>query len=217
MTLLTPAQRSNLLPLTARIYPFWRARSLTWLSGQPFSLAREERLFLGLCEPLPGERWLDLGTSSGFYAGVLARRGCWVEALDLSPAMLRVAARREPSQRIRWHRLNAEASGLPPGTYGGITIGATLNETARPALLLQEAGRLLAPGGRLWLMYVAQVGGAGQRLLSALGGLTFPDLAWIERQLPALRLVHLSRFGCLEFALWVKAACQCGHPSAPAT
>lgn len=201
MSPLTAAQRSNLLPLTAWGYPLWRARALTWLSGQPFPLTREEQLFLGLCAPRAGERWLDIGTSSGFYAGVLARRGCRVDALDLSPAMLQVAARREPSPLIRWQKLNAEDSGLPSGSYDGVVIGATLNETARPALLLREAGRLLAPGGRLWLMYAAHTGGG---LLAALGGLTFPDLAWVEGQLPALRLAHAARFGGAEFALLLR-------------
>ena len=48
---LTAAQRSNFFSLTAWAYPLWRARSLTLLAGEPFGLAREARLFLGLCRP----------------------------------------------------------------------------------------------------------------------------------------------------------------------
>ncbi|GAA5501901.1 2-methoxy-6-polyprenyl-1,4-benzoquinol methylase, mitochondrial [Deinococcus xinjiangensis] len=201
---LTRAQRSNFWGLTAWGYAFWRSRSLSLLSGGAFSLAREERLFLGLCQPQAGQRWLDMGSSTGFYAGALARRGCRVDALDLSPSMLHEAARREPYPQIRWHILNAEDTGLEVASYDGVTVGATLNETAHPAELLREAERLLRPRGQLWLMYVAHSGGWGQRLLAQLGGLTFPDLTWIERQVPSLRLKHAVRFGRVEFALLQK-------------
>lgn len=202
---LTPAQLSNFIPLTAQLYPLWRARSLSWLSGQPLSLGREARLFTRLAQPQPGQRWLDIGTSTGFYAGVLAGCGCEVDAADLGVPMLLVARQRERSPLIRWHALNAEASGLPGG-YDGITIGATLGETASPARLLREAQRLLKPGGQLWLMYVPASSSLEQRLLGALGGLTFPDLSWIERQLPDLQLRHSVRFGGVELALFDKEA-----------
>ena len=52
---LTPAQLSNFLPLTAWGYAWWRARSLTLLTGEPFGLEREAQLFLALCRPQPGE------------------------------------------------------------------------------------------------------------------------------------------------------------------
>ena len=145
MNSLTLAQRSNFLPLTAWGYGWWRTRSLTLLSGQPFSLAREEALFLALCRPQPEQVWLDMGTSAGFYAGVLAAAGCRVDALDLSSAMLRKAARRNPSRLIRWQRVNAEETGFADASYDGVTIGATLNETADPARLLREAARVLRP------------------------------------------------------------------------
>lgn len=205
MSPLTPAQRSNFWPLTARGYAWWRAHSLTLLSGQPFGLAREARLFLGACAPTAGERWLDVGTSTGFYAGVLARRGCRVVAADLSPAMLREAARREPHPGIEWVQANVEASGWLAGSFDGVAIGATLNETACPACLLSEAERLLRPGGRLWLMFVHRTGGPDQGLLSRLGGLTFPDLAEVEAALPGCELRHALRAGLVQFAAFEKA------------
>lgn len=203
---LTPAQRSNFWFLTAWGYAWWRSHSLSLLSGERFTLAREERLFLALARPGAGQRWLDIGTSSGFYAGVLARQGCRVDAADLSPAMLREAARREAAPLIRWHRMNAEHTGWAGEQYDGIVIGATLNETAHPAQMLQEAQRLLKPGGQLWLMYAAQRGGVGQKLLSGLGGLSFVEVAWLEQHLPALRLKHFARFGQVEFALLSKGS-----------
>lgn len=198
---LTLAQRSNLVPLTAWGYAAWRARSLTWLTGQPFPLTREAALFRALCRPLPGERWLDAGTSTGFYAGVLAQAGCEVVAADLSAPMLAAAQRRVREPGVDWLLANLEASGLPDASFDGITVGATLNETRDPARLLAELERLLRPGGTLWLMYLARTGGPLQAALSrpALGGLTFPDPAWVARQLPGSPRTGGLRLGAVVF------------------
>lgn len=207
---LTRAQRSNLWPVTPPAYPAWRTRSLSLLSGQPFGLEREARLFLALCSPRPGERWLDAGTSTGFYAGVLARAGCRVLAADLSAPMLAAAWRRERHPGIDWHLTNLEASGLPDASFDGVTVGATLNETRDPARLLAELARLLRPGGQLWLMYLGRTGGPLQRALARaeLGGLTFPDPAWVGRQLPDCTRVSGLRMGAVVFERY----CQSGRP-----
>lgn len=202
---LTPAQRSNFVPLTALGYAWWRARSLSLLSGQRFGLAREAALFVSLCRPQPGQRWLDAGTSTGFYAGVLAAHGCEVVAADLSADMLAQGQRRERSPLIEWQQVNLEVSGWPDAAFDGVAVGATLNETARPDVFLHEMARLLRPGAPLWLMYAAPSGGFVQRLLGKLGSLTFPDLAWVERQLHGLTLEHAYRVSGVQFALFRKA------------
>ena len=207
---LTRAQLSNLAPLTARGYMLWRAQSLTLLSGQPFGLAREKALFLRECRPQAGERWLDAGTSAGFYAGVLAAQGCGVLAADLSPAMLREGQRRETSPLIDWALLNLEDSGLPGASFDGVTVGATLNETHDPARFLGELARVLRPGGQLWLMYVARTGGPGQAALHGLGGLNFFDPAWTERQVPGLRRRMAFRSGSVQFEHFLKEAAPHG-------
>jgi len=203
---LTLAQRSNLWPLTAQGYALWRMRSLGLLSGQPFSLAREEALFRHLCGPQSGEGWLDAGTSTGFYAGVLARAGCRVLAADLSAPMLAQARRRERDGRIDWMLTNLEASGLPGESFDGVTVGATLNETRDPARFLAELRRLVRPGGQLWLMYVPRTGGPLQQLLSrpVLGGLTFPDPAWVARQLPGCVRTSGLQVGAVVFERYVR-------------
>ncbi|MFC6591986.1 class I SAM-dependent methyltransferase [Deinococcus lacus] len=200
---LTLAQRSNFLALTAWGYSLWRARALTLLSGNSFSLAREAALFCTLCTPRPGSRWLDVGTSAGFYAGVLHRQGCKVWAADLSPAMLRVAERREGSG-ICWQQVNLEHSGWPAAQFEGITVGATLNETASPARLLSELERLLRPGGTLWLMWVPGTAGPGQGILQRVAGLHFPSLARVQSLLPGCSLRHAVRFGAVQFAQFTR-------------
>ncbi|MDV6374508.1 class I SAM-dependent methyltransferase [Deinococcus arenicola] len=204
---LTLAQHSNLLELTARGYALWRAQSLGLLSGTPFGLLREANLFRALCDPQPGQTWLDAGTSAGFYAGVLAEAGAGVLAADLSAPMLREGQRRETSKNIDWALLNLESSGLPSESFDGVTVGATLNETHDPARFLSELARVLRPGGQLWLMYLPRTGGPLQRLLSApaLGGLNFPDPAWVGRQLPGMHLTDGLGMGAVRFGRYVKA------------
>lgn len=204
MNPLTPAQQSNFYPITAWGYAWWRERSLSLLSGTPFGLEREAALFRNLCQPQAGQYWLDAGTSTGFYAGVLAECGCRVDAVDLSEAMLDEAKKRESSQQIHWTKANLESSSLARASYDGITVGATLNETARPALFLAEMARLLRSGGKLWMMYVPYTGGLGQQVLGSLGGLTFPRLRWVEDQLPELVLKHAVLVGQVQFVLFVK-------------
>lgn len=203
---LTRAQRSNLQRFTAWGYPVWRRVSLSLLAGENFPLEREAALFLGHCAPMPGEWWLDAGTSSGFYAGVLAGAGCRVLAADLSPAMLRGAARRNPDARIEPALLNLEQSGLPDHSFDGVAVGATLNETHDPARFLGELARMTRPGGQLWLMYLAHTGGPLQRALTrrGLGGLSFPDPAWVERHLPTCRRVHGLTVGAVRFERYLR-------------
>ncbi|MFB9993721.1 class I SAM-dependent methyltransferase [Deinococcus oregonensis] len=203
---LSLAQRSNLWPITARGYAWWRARSLTLLGGQAFGLAREADLFRSLCRPQPGQSWLDAGTSTGFYAGVLARAGCQVMAADLSAPMLAQAQQREPGSAIDWALLNLENSGLPDESFDGITVGATLNETHDPARFLAELARLTRPGGQLWLMYIPHTAGPLQTLLStaALGGLSFRDPAWVAQQLPGCQRTHLLHMGAVVFERYEK-------------
>lgn len=201
----TPAQRSNLLPPTAHGYQMWRARSLSLLTGAALPLEREAAYFGALCRPQIGQAWLDIGTSSGFYAGVLARAGAQVLACDISPAMLKVAARRETSPLISYALLDAERSGLPDASFDGVTIGATLNETASPEQMLAEVQRLLRPGGQLWLMTLARDGSALQSALSRFGGLSFPDEAQLRAWLPQLEWVSSWRRANVLFGRWVKA------------
>lgn len=202
---LSAAQRSNLFPLTAAGYAWWRERSLRAL-GADFTLEREAALFRALCRPQAGQDWLDVGTSAGFYAGVLARADCRVLAVDLSAPMLREGARREPDARIDWAQLNMERSDLPDASFDGVTVGATLNETRGPAALLAECARVLRPGGQLWLMYLRRTGGPLQSLFErpAAGGLNFPDPAWVARHLPGLTRTDGLGVGAVQFERYVR-------------
>ena len=91
----TIAARSNLVPLTALGYELWRKKALTLLSGRPFPLDEEYRLFLNSVQPVAGSQFIDLGTSTGLYSRALLLAGAEkVYALDFSAPMLKVAVRK---------------------------------------------------------------------------------------------------------------------------
>jgi 2-polyprenyl-3-methyl-5-hydroxy-6-metoxy-1,4-benzoquinol methylase len=194
---LTLAQQSNLWPITAKLYDAWRVRSLSLLTGEAFGLAREFDLLLEWLKPQPGQQWLDVGTSTGNYARVLADAGTKVTAIDLSSSMLEQAVlhtdRATAAQQLIYDQIifelaNAEALPYADHSFAGVVLGATLNEFADTSLGLRECARVLAPGGQMFLMYLCQAptasGRWGQRLF-ALAGIRFPAREQVRQTLAA--------------------------------
>jgi SAM-dependent methyltransferase len=178
------ANLTNFLPGAGPAYePLWRVHSLTFLTGEPFPTDRELRIISGLGRPERGGRYLDLGCSAGLYTRRLARaldgRG-EVIGLDISPSMLREAARRSRKVGARASFVRADAHNLPfaDASLSGVVCGGTLNELGDPARALHETRRVLEPGGRLAIMGILRARSARgrrvQRFLSA-GGIKFFD------------------------------------------
>ena len=88
----------------------------------------------------------DLCCGTGMLAGMAARTGMAALGVDLSPAMLHVAARKQPARFIR-----ADAAALPlnDDSLDGAALSFSLHEkpwdTARAILF--EARRIVRPGG----------------------------------------------------------------------
>ncbi|BBL78377.1 hypothetical protein RxyAA322_02310 [Rubrobacter xylanophilus] len=204
-----PANLSNFLPGAGRLYePLWRTRSLTLLTGESFPNARELELIMRLLGSPHGGRYLDVGCSAGLYARHLARKtGGEVAALDISPSMLREAARRTHSEGTRISLIRTDAHHLPfaDASFSGVVCGGTLNELRDPSRALREAARVLAPGGRLALMGLLRArslaGSALQGLLAA-GGLRFFTPEHLEEMLRAagLQPYALETYGPVFFA-----------------
>lgn len=104
--------------------------------------------------PLAGARVLDVGCGGGLLAEALAARGAHVTAIDLAPAMIETA------------RLHAAASGLAidyrvqdalelaaqsPNGYDVVCCMEMLEHVADPAAFLGTLGRLVKPGGALFV------------------------------------------------------------------
>lgn len=180
------ANLTNYLPGAGRLYePLWRVRSLNLLTGERFPNHREIDLVSALVELDRGGRFLDLGCSSGLYTRTMARRlgnRGDVVGIDISPSMLKEAARRARKLGSSPSFARADARRLPfsDGSFAGAVCGGTLNELGDPGLVLRETHRVLAPGSRLAVMGILQArtrrGRLLQRTLSP-GGVSFftPD------------------------------------------
>src|ERR671910_438638 len=122
-------------------------------------------------EPLWRVHSLSLSTNLGSGVAV---------GIDISPSMLREAARRARAIGANPSFVRANAKHLPflDASFTGAVCGGTLNEVGDPARVLRETYRVLEPGGRLATMGIMRAGTPRgrrlQRILST-GGITFFD------------------------------------------
>lgn len=108
---------------------------------------------------------LDLGCGPGFFSMLLARMGCRVDAMDLSPNMVRQAtanARREGLEgRICFHQGDASDTGFAADSFDLIVLRNVTWLMRNPVAAYSEWLRILAPGGKLlvfdanWYRYLA--------------------------------------------------------------
>ncbi len=108
---------------------------------------------------------LDLGCGPGFFSMLLARMGCHVDAMDLSPDMLRQAAanadREGLGKHIRFHRGDASDTGFAADSFDLIVLRNVTWLMQNPLAAYREWLRILAPGGKLlvfdanWYRYLA--------------------------------------------------------------
>ena len=180
------ANLTNFLPGAGLAYePLWRVHSLTLLTGEPFPTDQEVRIISDLARLRRAGLYLDLGCSAGLYTRNLSRAlgdNGDVVGIDISPSMLREAARRARKIGARPSYVRADAHDLQfaDACFSGVVCGGTLNELGDPARALRETRRVLEPGGRLAIMGILRArtphGRRLQRFVST-GGIRFfePD------------------------------------------
>lgn len=98
----------------------------------------------------PCARAADVGAGTGLFTTLLVERGLEVSAVDPSEDMLAVLALRLPG--VRCLTTTAEDTALPDGSMDLLTIAQAWHWCDHPATL-REAARVLAPGGRLALLW----------------------------------------------------------------
>jgi SAM-dependent methyltransferase len=203
----------NRWTLTARLYePLWRHRSLGILTAGQYTTTRELATMRAWTAPLAGARALDLGCSAGLYARTLAAAGAEVSALDQSPAFLREAARLAAADGVAIELVLGDAHALPyrDGAFDLVAIGASLNEFADPPRAFREVARVLAPEGRVWLMYARRAHGLGGLLQTLMrpATLRFPDPLEVDTYASdaGLTLVRSEIRGPVALALYRRGA-----------
>lgn len=91
-------------------------------------------------------RVLEVGCGIGLLTQDLAKTGCNVVAMDVSPHLLRRAMSRNLGKRVSFLHRNAMATGLPEGSFDFV-IGSSILHHLETELALQEFSRLLRSGG----------------------------------------------------------------------
>ncbi len=182
-------QASNFLPMTAALYDVWRERSISLLTRENYSLEREFALLLEWLKVEAKQTFLDVGTSTGNYARVLAKAGASVTAIDISKPFLERAAQIAGDLEIVFEQANAEALPYPDSSFDGATLGATLNEFFHTNTALAEIARVLKPGGKLFMMYLCESDTSFGRLVQLpfkFSGVRFPNREAIRVYLSSL-------------------------------
>jgi len=112
----------------------------------------------------PGAKVLDLGCGSGHDAPGLAGRGLSLTGLDVSGALLQIAA----STALRGRLVRGDLRSLPFvfGAFDALWVDGTLHHIRKSDVLAALAGcaRVLKPGG---LLFAAVERGQGEGFLQA--------------------------------------------------
>jgi len=153
----------------------------------------------------PGVRALDLGTGTGLFGRALAQRGCTVEGLDPSAALLAEAARLDAAAGvdIAYHRARAEETGLPDGAFDLLTAATCWHWFDRRAAA-REARRLLKPDGRLVIAHLDWH--------SAPGNVIRVTLDAIERCVPRREGDAAAGWNTFLFPHWTTDLARAGFP-----
>lgn len=112
---------------------------------------------LARCPVAPGERVLDLACGAGLVAAAAADAGARVEGADSWDEMARIARRERPG--LGW--VLADLGRLPfrAGAFDVALCQQGLQFADEASAALQEARRVLRPGGRLGATVWADLGG----------------------------------------------------------
>lgn len=107
---------------------------------------------VGLLDPRPGERIVDLGCGTGTLAAGIAARGADVLGIDADPAMIEAARAAHPGLRFEVVSAYDFTTDTP---LDAVFSNAALHWMTRPEDVLRRVAAALRPGGR----FVAEMGG----------------------------------------------------------
>lgn len=122
----------------------------------PVALLRAEARFRNpwvahrIRQAYPGRarcRILDIGCGGGFLANSLAENGHEVTGLDSSARSLQVASRHDPTGTVRYIQGDAYRLPFPGSSFEVACAMDFLEHVEEPGRAVQEASRVLMPGG----------------------------------------------------------------------
>ena len=210
----TPAQLTNYMPLTARVYePAWRWLALSLMSGRRFPLREELTLLRELIQPQSGQLYLDVACSAGLYARAIAQSGAIVAGIDHSLPFVREARRLAHDRGVRASYIRATAQKLPvaSGAIVGVVMGGSLNELGDQQTALAEVRRVMRARGHFFCMnLVAATTGWGRLLQRVLGigGIDFPRLVELNQRFATAQLDPRAQWVRGVVAITLLTACE---------
>jgi len=194
-------QRLMQSELVARIYErFWRPTFVRLLAGRGAGasvggIAGE--VFIHKHSLSLDDRagpWLDLSCGPGAFARALAAAapGALIVGLDISKAMLDVAAQRTGGYtNVMLVRADAHALPFIDGAFGGVNNAGALHAYDDPELVFREIRRVLRPGG----IYVGSTFAEATSLVGRIAA----RAAGIRRFEPAELRAWLQRIGFADY------------------
>jgi ubiquinone/menaquinone biosynthesis C-methylase UbiE len=138
----------------------WEAVAGRWVElVRGSSIDDESRAFFALLPP-PAGPTLDLACGEGRITRELTARGYETVGVDSSPAMVALAGDAHPGGRYEV----ADAAALPfdDGAFDLVVAFMSLQDMDDAGGALQEAGRVLAPAGRLCLAIIHPIWTSGE-------------------------------------------------------
>ena len=197
----TAEQRLMESELVARLYDrFWRPSFVRLFAGKGAGAAvggLSGELFIhkhGLGLDDRSGPWLDLSCGPGAFARALAAAapGALVVGLDISRAMLDVAAQRTSGySNVVLVRSDAHALPFIDGAFAGVNNAGALHAYDDPEVVFREIRRVLAPGGH----YVGSTFAEAPTLLGRLAA----RAAGIRRFQPSELRAWLQRLGFADY------------------
>lgn len=110
---------------------------------------------------------LDIGCGGGFLTNALAKVGHTVSGIDLSTESLRIAAETDLTKSVRYSHADAYALPFEDKIFDVVCAMDLLEHVDTPGKVIQEASRVLRPGGqfffhtfnRNWVSYLVALKG----------------------------------------------------------
>ena len=140
----------------AEVAAFWEANADAWTrhSRAGYDIYRDALhtpVFLATLPPVTGLSGLDIGCGEGSNTRQVARRGARMQGIDVAPTFVRHASASEQAEPLGIVFGQGDAMALPfaDASFDFATAFMCLMDVPDPALALQEAQRVLRPGGFL--------------------------------------------------------------------
>jgi demethylmenaquinone methyltransferase/2-methoxy-6-polyprenyl-1,4-benzoquinol methylase len=139
-------KRSHVRRLFATIADRYDVITIALSCGQD---SRWKRRLTELAGVREGERALDLACGTGDIALLLRQRGGHVVGLDVTYRMLQLARAKTPGDPLRLVTGDMMALPFASATFDLVTTGYGLRNVPALAPAVEEAARVLKPGGRM--------------------------------------------------------------------